>query len=102
MDTVYVGGGGGVPDLGSRDRDVVLVRRGAWWGNPKGGREFGMGRDWGGFGEGEVGSRATWGQGGRDRTTQREGFQVSERGISKGSKRGGLRHIYIVNLYMCI
>ncbi len=34
-----------VPDLGSRDRDVVLVRRGACWGNPKGGREFGMGRD---------------------------------------------------------
>jgi hypothetical protein len=69
----------GVPDLGSRDRDVVLVRRVACWGNPKGGREFGMGRDWGGFGEGEISSRATWGQGGRDRTTQREGFQVSER-----------------------
>ncbi len=32
-----------VPDLGSRDRDVVLVRRKACWGNPKGGREFGMG-----------------------------------------------------------
>jgi hypothetical protein len=32
-----------VPDLGSRDRDVVLVRRVACRGNPKGGREFGMG-----------------------------------------------------------
>jgi hypothetical protein len=68
-----------VPDLGSRDCDVVLVRRMACWGNP-GGWEFGMGKDWGGFGKGEVSSRATWGQGGQDRTTQREGFQVSERG----------------------
>ncbi len=36
-----------VPDLGSRDRDIVLVRRVACWRNPKGGREFGMGRNWG-------------------------------------------------------
>jgi hypothetical protein len=43
-----------VPDLGSRDRDVVLIRRMACWGNPRRGREFGMGEDWGGFGEGEV------------------------------------------------
>ncbi len=43
-----------VPDPGSRDRDVVLVKRGACWGNPKGGREFGLGRDWGGFGKGEI------------------------------------------------
>jgi hypothetical protein len=57
----------------------------------------------------EVSSWATWGQGGRDRTTQREGFQVSERGIkgeSKGNQQGeqkrGLRHANIVNLYMCI
>jgi hypothetical protein len=67
-----------------------------------------MGKDWGGLGEGEVSSQATWGQGGWDRTTQREGFQVSERGIkgeSKGSWQGeqksGLRHIYVVNMYMC-
>jgi hypothetical protein len=59
--------------------------------------------------EGKVSSRATWGQGGQDRTTQREGFQVSkgeskgnQRGASKGGKKMGLRHIYIVNLYMCI
>jgi hypothetical protein len=41
--------------------------------------------------EGEVSSRATWGQGGRDRTTQREGFQVSKRGSegeSKGNQQG--------------
>jgi hypothetical protein len=42
------------------------------------GWEFGMGRKWGGNGEGEVSSRATWDQGGRDRTTQEEGFQVSK------------------------
>jgi hypothetical protein len=37
-----------VPDLGSRDRDVVLVRRGACWGNPKGVGNL----EWGGNGEG--------------------------------------------------
>ncbi len=57
--------------------------------------------EWGG--NGEVSLRATWGQGGRDRTTQEEGFQVSKEGgskdkgdwqgeltgeVSKGSKRG--------------
>ncbi len=57
--------------------------------------EFGMGRERGGNGEGEVSLRATWGQGGRDRTTQKEGFQVSKRkweltrkqarGVSKGN-----------------
>jgi hypothetical protein len=46
-----------------------------------------MGRDWGGFEEGEGSSEATWGQGGRDRTTQKEGFQVSERGLRGESKR---------------
>jgi hypothetical protein len=72
----------------SRDCDVVLVRRtidlGCW--------EFGMGRERGGNGEGEVSLRATWGQGGRDRTTQREGFQVSKRELTKkramGAKKG--------------
>ncbi len=38
----------------SRDRDVVLVRRTTYFGETPGGREFGMERDWGGFGEGEV------------------------------------------------
>jgi hypothetical protein len=40
-----------------------------------------MGRDWGEFEVGEVSSRATWGQGGRDHTTQKEGFQVSKGGL---------------------
>jgi hypothetical protein len=43
-----------------------------------------MGREWGGSGEGKVSLRATWGQGGRDRTTQEEVFQVSKRGSRKG------------------
>jgi hypothetical protein len=64
----------------SRDRDVVLVRRtidlGCW--------EFGMGRVWAGDGEGEVSLRAIWGQGGRDRITPKEGFQVSKREMEVG------------------
>jgi hypothetical protein len=40
-----------------------------------------MGREWGGVGEGEVSLRATWDQGGRDRTIQEEGFQVSKKGF---------------------
>jgi hypothetical protein len=61
-----------------------------------------MGRKLGGNGEGEVSLRATWDQGGRDRITPKEGFQVSKRdlrkgknwqrgmakGISEGSKKG--------------
>jgi hypothetical protein len=43
-----------------------------------------MGREWGGKGEGEVSSQATWDQGGQDRTTQKEGFQVSKRDLRKG------------------
>ncbi len=39
---------GTVPDLGSRDHDVVLVRRRAWWGNPGGAGNL----EWGGTGEG--------------------------------------------------
>ncbi len=66
-----------VADHGSRDRDVVLVRR-MIVGETQGGQEFGMGREWEGFEEGEVSLRATWGQGGRDRTTEKEGFQVSK------------------------
>jgi hypothetical protein len=64
----------------SRDRDVVLVRRtiylGCW--------EFGIGREGGGDGEGEVSLRATWGQGGQDRITPKEGFQVSEKEVEGG------------------
>ncbi len=80
-----------VPDYESRDRDVVLVRSTTYFGQTPGGREFGMGRDWGGFEKGEVSSRATWGQCGRDNTTQKEGFQVSKRGLkgkSKGNQQG--------------
>jgi hypothetical protein len=67
------------------------------WGNPGGSGNWN--------GDGEVSLRATWGQGGRDRTTQEEGFQVSKRdsrkrgnwqgefteGSSKGNN-GELRH----------
>jgi hypothetical protein len=67
----------------SRSRDVVLVWRTI---------DQGVGNlEWGGTGEGfeegEVSSRATWGQGGRDRTTQKEGFQVSKSGLEGESKR---------------
>jgi hypothetical protein len=40
--------------------------------------------EWGGMGVGEVSLRATWDQGGRDRTTQKEGLQVSKRDLRKG------------------
>jgi hypothetical protein len=89
----------------SRDHDVVLVRLtidlGCW--------EFGMGREWGGDGKGEVSSRVTWGQGGQDRITPKEGFQVSKserkesnRELARGVKTRGLRHNYVVDLYTCI
>jgi hypothetical protein len=89
----------------SRDHDVVVVRHTidlkCW--------EFGMGREWGGDEEGEVSLRVTWGQGGRDRITPKEGFQVSKRewkgnnkGLARGVKTRGLRHNYVVNLYTCI
>jgi hypothetical protein len=89
----------------SQDRDVDLVGRTFDLGKPRGGGEIGMGREWGGIGEGDVSLRATWGQGGRDRTTQEDEFQVSKRdsrkeGISKGNwqretskgNNEGLRH----------
>ncbi len=47
-------------------------------GKPKGGRELGMGREWGGVEKGEVSLQATWDQGGQDRITPKEGFQVSK------------------------
>jgi hypothetical protein len=57
-----------------RDRNVLLVKRtidlGCW--------EFGMGKGRGGNEKGEVSLRATWDQGGQDRITPKEGFQVSE------------------------
>jgi hypothetical protein len=50
------------------------------------GKPRGVGKlEWGGNGEGEVSLRATWDQGGWDRTTQEEGFQVGEKGF-KGKK----------------
>ncbi len=51
--------------------DVVLVRRTSGWENPKGGRDFGLGREWGGDGNGEFSLRATWDQGGQDPITAR-------------------------------
>jgi hypothetical protein len=58
----------------SRNCYVVLVRRTfdlrCW--------EFVTGREWGGDGKGEVSLRATWGKGGQDRITPKEGFQVSK------------------------
>jgi hypothetical protein len=65
----------------SWDRDVVLVRRKINLGKPRGVGKL----EWGGNGEREVSLRATWDQGGRDRTTQKEGFQVSKRD-SKGRR----------------
>jgi hypothetical protein len=97
-----------VPDHGSRDRVVVLVRRTI--GEAPGCWEFGMGRERRGNRKGEVSLQVTWGQGGRDRTTQKEGFQLSkrewkgtDRETGKGSKKGGIApQPYIVNLCTCI
>jgi hypothetical protein len=95
----------------SRDCDVVLKGCAVGLGKSRGGQEIGMGRKWGGNGEWEVSLRATWDQGGRDRTTQEEGFQVSEKGIwqgeltweiSKGSKKGIAPQSSTANLCMCI
>jgi hypothetical protein len=69
-----------VADLGSRDRDVVLVRHTISSGKPRGVGNL----EWGGDGEGEVSLRATCGQGGRDRITPKEGFQVSKREMEGG------------------
>jgi hypothetical protein len=95
----------------SRDRDVVLVGRTIKLGKPWGDENL----EWGGNGEGEVSLRATWDQGGRDRTTQEEGFQVSRRvqgkeGISKGNwqretSKGNnkeLRHNLVLLIYVCV
>jgi hypothetical protein len=42
--------------------------------------------EWGGDEKGEVSLRATWGQGGRDRITPKEGFQVSKREWKESNK----------------
>jgi hypothetical protein len=82
----------------SRDRDVVLVEctidLRCW--------EFGMGREWGGDGKGEVSLRVTWGQGGQDRITPKEGFQVCNRELARGVKQGNCAITCVVNLYMCV
>jgi hypothetical protein len=64
----------------SRDHDVVLVGCAVDLGKPRGVGKL----EWGGNGEGEVSLRATWDQGGQDRTTSKEGFQVSKRDLRKG------------------
>ncbi len=56
-----------VPDLVSRIRDVVLVRRIFSSGKPQGVGNL----ERGGVGKGEISLRATWDQGGRDPITQR-------------------------------
>jgi hypothetical protein len=65
----------------------------------------------GGDGEGEVSLRVTWGQGGRDRITSKEGFQVSKKGMEEGTnkelargvKKGELRHsLHCQSVYVYI
>ncbi len=65
--------------------------------------------EWGGDGKGEVSLQETWGQGGRDRITPKEGFQVSKREwkgsnkeLARGVKTRGLHQNYVVNLYTYI
>jgi hypothetical protein len=64
----------------------------SWVEKTPGGRENGMGREWGGEGKGGgVSLRATWGQGGQDHITPKEGFQVSKRewkGKLTGNQQG--------------
>ncbi len=60
-----------------------------------------MGREWGGNEKGEVSLQATWNQGGRDRTMQKEGFQVSKRELAKGNKEG-LRNDVALLIYVCV
>jgi hypothetical protein len=82
------------------------------WGNPGGSGIWngsGMGREWGGKGKEEVSLRATWGQGGRDRTTQKEGFQVCKKGLkgeltrrpARGAKKGNCT-IAILSICICV
>jgi hypothetical protein len=67
-----------------------------------------MGREWGGIEEGEVSLRVTWGEGGWDSITPKEGFQVSKRewkgnreqGTSKGSRKRGIAHNLILSIHV--
>ncbi len=68
-----------VPDYVKPGSWCRLSRAHNWFGETQEGREIGMGRERGGDGEEEVSLWATWDQGGQDRTTQEEGFQVSKR-----------------------
>jgi hypothetical protein len=82
------------------------------WGNPGGSGNW----NGEGMGRGRSVYKQPGGQGGRDRTTQEEGFQVSRRDSGKGEdwqgelaegsnkgNNGELRHnLNIANLCMCI
>jgi hypothetical protein len=68
-----------------------------------------MGREWGGIEEGEVSLRVTWGEGGRDCITLKEGFQVStrewkgNRELARGVEKGELCiTLYCQSMYMYI
>ncbi len=70
-----------------------------------GGREFGMGRGKKGGGQ----FTSNWGQGGQERITPKEGFQVSKREwkgsnreLARGVKQGDCAITCVVNLYTCI
>ncbi len=74
-----------------------------WLGKPQGGRDLGLGREWGGDGNGEISLRATWDQGGWDPITARR-FQVSkgkQKGMEEGSRSKGIAPRYVVHSYAC-
>ncbi len=59
------------------------------------GWDFGVGREWGGDGNGEISLRATWDQGERDPITARKvpsKLKGSKREWKRGVKARGLRH----------
>ncbi len=95
---------GSVPDHGCRDCDIVLVRCTTNLGKPRGVGKLERGRNE----RGEVSLWATWGQGGRDRTMQKERFQPSKgeltRGVSKGLRLYLILlicvYIYHINVWM--
>jgi hypothetical protein len=96
-----------VPGLVSRICDVVLVRRIFSSGKPRGGREFGMGREWGGGWKGGGQFTSNLGPRWTGSYDDKEGFQVSKRevglkqqGIGKGSKRQG--DCAMIMLSICI
>ncbi len=102
-----------VPNLGSRDRDVVVVRRTISSGKPRGvgnlewgGTGEGMGRGCEGEGQFTSNLRPRW----RDRITPKEGFQVSKgemegkanKESARGVKQGDCAITCVVNLCTCI